>query len=88
MSPNIREMAWTFTPKLAGDVAELGGATDPEEGGALGWSAVEHFRAGGERFTLVSSEPGRSRLRRREEGVRVKRLDVVSTRRLRADPYG
>ena len=33
---------------------ELGAATDPEEGGALGVAIVEHFRAAGA-FTLVST---------------------------------
>ena len=33
---------------------ELGAATDPEEGGALGVAMVEHFRAAGA-FTLVST---------------------------------
>ena len=33
---------------------ELGAATDPEEGGALGVAIVEHFRAAGA-FTLIST---------------------------------
>jgi DNA mismatch repair protein MutS2 len=51
---NIREMALDVTPDSLVLLDELGSATDPEEGGALGVALVEHFRAAGA-FTLVST---------------------------------
>ncbi|HEY7388021.1 MAG TPA: Smr/MutS family protein [Bryobacteraceae bacterium] len=51
---NIREMALDVTPDSLVLLDELGAATDPEEGGALGSAIVEHFRAAGA-FTLVST---------------------------------
>ncbi len=51
---NIREMALDVTPDSLVLLDELGAATDPEEGGALGIAIVEHFRAAGA-FTLVST---------------------------------
>lgn len=51
---NIREMALDVTPASLVLLDELGAATDPEEGGALGIAIVEHFRAAGA-FTLVST---------------------------------
>ncbi|HEY1337230.1 MAG TPA: endonuclease MutS2, partial [Bryobacteraceae bacterium] len=51
---NIREMALDVTPDSLVLLDELGSATDPEEGGALGVAIVEHFRAAGA-FTLVST---------------------------------
>jgi DNA mismatch repair protein MutS2 len=51
---NIREMALDVTPNSLVLLDELGAATDPEEGGALGVAIVEHFRAAGA-FTLVST---------------------------------
>jgi DNA mismatch repair protein MutS2 len=51
---NIREMALDVTPDSLVLLDELGAATDPEEGGALGVAVVEHFRAAGA-FTLVST---------------------------------
>jgi DNA mismatch repair protein MutS2 len=51
---NIREMALDVTPDSLVLLDELGAATDPEEGGALGAAIVEHFRAAGA-FTLVST---------------------------------
>ncbi len=51
---NIREMALDVTPNSLVLLDELGAATDPEEGGALGVALVEHFRAAGA-FTLVST---------------------------------
>jgi DNA mismatch repair protein MutS2 len=51
---NIREMALDVTPDSLVLLDELGAATDPEEGGALGVALVEHFRAAGA-FTLVST---------------------------------
>jgi DNA mismatch repair protein MutS2 len=51
---NIREMALDVTPDSLVLMDELGAATDPEEGGALGVAIVEHFRAAGA-FTLVST---------------------------------
>ena len=53
-SRNIREMALDVTPDSLVLLDELGAATDPEEGGALGVAIVEHFRAAGA-FTLVST---------------------------------
>ena len=51
---NIREMALDVTPDSLVLLDELGAATDPEEGGALGVAMVDHFRAAGA-FTLVST---------------------------------
>jgi DNA mismatch repair protein MutS2 len=51
---NIREMALDVTPDSLVLLDELGSATDPEEGGALGVAIVEHFRGAGA-FTLVST---------------------------------
>jgi DNA mismatch repair protein MutS2 len=51
---NIREMALDVTPDSLVLLDELGAATDPEEGGALGTAIVEHFRAAGA-FTVVST---------------------------------
>jgi DNA mismatch repair protein MutS2 len=51
---NIREMALDVTPASLVLLDELGAATDPEEGGALGVAVVEHFRSAGA-FTLVST---------------------------------
>jgi DNA mismatch repair protein MutS2 len=51
---NIREMALDVTPDSLVLLDELGAATDPEEGGALGVAIVEHFRAAGA-LTLVST---------------------------------
>ncbi len=51
---NIREMALDVTPASLVLLDELGAATDPEEGGALGVAIVEHFRAAGA-VTLVST---------------------------------
>jgi DNA mismatch repair protein MutS2 len=50
----IREMALDVTPDSLVLLDELGSATDPEEGGALGVAIVEHFRAAGA-FTLIST---------------------------------
>src|SRR5208283_3566762 len=51
---HIREMALDVTPGTLVLLDELGSATDPEEGGALGVAIVEHFRTAGA-FTLVST---------------------------------
>jgi DNA mismatch repair protein MutS2 len=51
---NIREMALDVTPDSLVLLDELGSATDPEEGGALGVAIVEHFRAAGA-FTIIST---------------------------------
>src|SRR5580693_24285 len=51
---NIREMALDVTPDSLVLLDELGAATDPEEGGALGVAIVEHFRAAGA-YTLAST---------------------------------
>jgi len=51
---NIREMALDVTPDSLVLLDELGAATYPEEGGALGVAIVEHFRTAGA-FTLVST---------------------------------
>jgi DNA mismatch repair protein MutS2 len=50
----IREMALDVTPDSLVLLDELGAATDPEEGGALGVAVVDHFRAAGG-FTLIST---------------------------------
>jgi DNA mismatch repair protein MutS2 len=50
----IREMALDVTPDSLVLLDELGAATDPEEGGALGVALVDHFRAAGA-YTLVST---------------------------------
>jgi DNA mismatch repair protein MutS2 len=50
----LREMALDVTPDSLVLLDELGAATDPEEGGALGVALVDHFRAAGA-FTLVST---------------------------------
>ncbi|MDQ6698616.1 MAG: Smr/MutS family protein [Acidobacteriota bacterium] len=51
---HIREMALDVTPDTLVLLDEIGSATDPEEGGALGVAVVEHFRAAGA-FTLAST---------------------------------
>jgi DNA mismatch repair protein MutS2 len=51
---HIREMALEATADSLVLLDELGAATDPEEGGALGVAIVEHFRSRGA-FTLVST---------------------------------
>ncbi len=51
---HLREMALDVTRDSLVLMDELGSATDPEEGGALGVAIVEHFRAAGA-FTLVST---------------------------------
>jgi DNA mismatch repair protein MutS2 len=51
---HIREMALDVTPNSLVLMDELGAATDPEEGGALGVAIVEHFRGAGA-FTLIST---------------------------------
>jgi DNA mismatch repair protein MutS2 len=51
---HIREMALDVMPDSLVLLDELGAATDPEEGGALGVAIVEHFRAAGA-YTLAST---------------------------------
>jgi DNA mismatch repair protein MutS2 len=51
---HIREMALDVTPDSLVLLDELGAATDPEEGGALGVAIVDHFRSAGA-FTLAST---------------------------------
>jgi DNA mismatch repair protein MutS2 len=51
---HIREMILDVTPDSLVLLDEIGSATDPEEGGALGVAVVEHFRASGA-FTLAST---------------------------------
>jgi DNA mismatch repair protein MutS2 len=51
---HIREMALDVTPDSLVLLDELGAATDPEEGGALGVAIVDHFRAAGA-YTLAST---------------------------------
>jgi len=51
---HIREMALDVTPDSLVLLDELGAATDPEEGGALGVAIVEHFRTAGA-YTLAST---------------------------------
>ena len=50
----LREMACDVTPDSLVLLDEIGSATDPEEGGALGVALVDHFRAAGA-FTLAST---------------------------------
>ncbi len=50
----LREMALDATPNSLVLLDEIGSATDPEEGGALGVALVDHFRAAGA-FTLAST---------------------------------
>jgi DNA mismatch repair protein MutS2 len=50
----VREMLETVTPQSLVLLDELGRATDPEEGGALGTAILESFRAHGA-FTLAST---------------------------------
>ena len=50
----MREMALDATPDSLVLLDEIGSATDPEEGGALGVALVDHFRAAGA-FTLAST---------------------------------
>ena len=51
---NVRDMLEAVTPQSLVLLDELGRATDPEEGGALGVSILEAFRAHGA-FTLAST---------------------------------
>lgn len=51
---HVREMLETVTPQSLVLLDELGRATDPEEGGALGVSILEAFRSHGA-FTLAST---------------------------------
>lgn len=50
----LREIALDVTPDSLVLLDEIGSATDPEEGGALGVALVDHFRAAGA-FTLAST---------------------------------
>ncbi|HEX4278220.1 MAG TPA: endonuclease MutS2, partial [Bryobacteraceae bacterium] len=50
----LREMALDATPDSLVLLDEIGSATDPEEGGALGVALVDHFRAAGA-YTLAST---------------------------------
>ena len=51
---HIRGMIQDVTPDTLVLLDEIGSATDPEEGGALGVAVVDHFRARGA-FTLAST---------------------------------
>src|SRR5439155_653269 len=51
---HIREMIADVTPDALVLLDEIGSATDPEEGGALGVAVIDHFRASGA-FTLAST---------------------------------
>ncbi|MCU1276120.1 MAG: Smr protein/MutS2, partial [Bryobacterales bacterium] len=51
---HIREMILDVTPGTLVLLDEIGSATDPEEGGALGVAVVDHFRASGG-FTFAST---------------------------------
>ena len=51
---HIREMILDVTPVSLVLLDEIGSATDPEEGGALGVAVVDHFRSSGA-FTLAST---------------------------------
>ena len=50
----LREMALDATPDSLVLLDEIGSATDPDEGGALGVALVDHFRAAGA-FTIAST---------------------------------
>ena len=50
----LREMALDVTPDSLVLLDEIGSATDPDEGGALGVALVDHFRGAGA-FTLAST---------------------------------
>src|ERR1700686_746787 len=50
----LREMAFEVTPDSLVLLDEIGSATDPEEGGALGGALGDHFRAAGA-FPLAST---------------------------------
>jgi len=50
----LREMALDATPDSLVLLDEIGSATDPEEGGALGVALVDHFRAAGS-YTIAST---------------------------------
>jgi DNA mismatch repair protein MutS2 len=51
---HIREMALDVTPDSLVLLDEIGSATDPEEGGALGVALVDHFRSSGA-YTLATT---------------------------------
>jgi len=51
---HIRDMILDVTPDSLVLLDEIGSATDPEEGGALGVAVVDHFRSAGA-FTLAST---------------------------------
>ena len=51
---HIREMITEVTADALVLLDEIGSATDPEEGGALGVAVIDHFRASGA-FTLAST---------------------------------
>ena len=51
---HIREMILDVTPDSLVLLDEIGSATDPEEGGALGVAVVDHFQSSGA-FTLAST---------------------------------
>ena len=51
---HIREMIIDVTPDSLVLLDEIGSATDPEEGGALGVAVVDHFQSSGA-FTLAST---------------------------------
>ncbi len=50
----LREMALDVTPDSLVLLDEIGSATDPDEGGALGVALVDHFRSAGA-YTLAST---------------------------------
>ena len=81
---NIREMALDVTPDSLVLLDELGAATDPEEGGALGVAIVEHFRARRRVHAGLDAPDGAQDLRRvhRRRG---QRLDGLRRADLRAD---
>ena len=60
----IRDMALDVTPDSLVLLDELGAATDPEEGGALGVALVDHFRAAGAFHPNIYPSSGIEDLRR------------------------
>ena len=82
---HIREMALDVTPDSLVLLDELGAATDPEEGGALGVAIVEHFRAAGA-FTLVSTHLLALKIYGANTRGRGQRRPWASTRRRSSPP--
>ena len=83
---HIREMALDVTPDSLVLLDELGAATDPEEGGALGVAIVEHFRARRRLHAGFHAPDGAEDLRRLHRR-RGQRLDGVRRTDASSRPY-